>query len=168
MIGPQTDRRRISRVACAVTVAALSIGALASAATAASVKLTMPSQIKKGKDYVVQIDGSYKPGELKGKAYLISVIQFSGVPCKATAQAENRWFVQTGKLVQWYLAPLKQKHLTRVGIFETKSPFTRIDGFTAGDLGTRHVCTWLYPKFIQAGDTTAPIARADKKYRVTR
>ena len=59
-------------------------------------------------------------------------------------------------------------HPSRVGIFETKSPFTRLDGFKAGDLGTRHVCTYLYPKFIHASDTTAPIARADKKYRVTR
>jgi hypothetical protein len=46
--------------------------------------------------------------------------------------------------------------------------FKELDGFTAGDMTTRHVCAYLYPKFIHAGDTTAPIARADKRYAVTR
>lgn len=166
MFGPRTGWRGLARTATALTVAALGSGALASAATAASVKVTMPSHIKKGNSYAIQIDGSYKPRELKGHAYLISAIQFSGLRCKATAQAEDRWAQQTGALLQYYFTT--KAHPQRVGIFKTTSPFTQLDGFKAGDLGTRHVCTYLYPKFIRAGDTTAPIARADKPYRVLR
>ncbi|MFX9050384.1 hypothetical protein ABTN54_20125, partial [Acinetobacter baumannii] len=72
------------------TAVALSSGALASAAGAASLKVTMPPQVKKGKSYEIQIDGSYKPSELTGHAYLIAAIQFANHPCKASAQAENR------------------------------------------------------------------------------
>lgn len=163
----QIGRGRARRVASAVTAVALSSGALASAAGAASLKVTMPPQVKKGKSYEIQIDGSYKPSELTGHAYLIAAIQFANHPCKASAQAENR----TTDFVQWYLIPKseqKAKNPLHVGIFETKSPFTRFDNFTAGDLSTRHVCAWLYPKFIRASDATKPIARADKRYRVTR
>ncbi len=164
---PQTGPRRARRLVAAMTVATLGTGAIASAADAASVKITMPSQVKRGTDYSIQVTGSYKTGELKGRAYLISAIQFANRPCRSSAQAENRSSV----FVQWYLTPkseAKLKNPKHVGIFVGKSPFSTIQGFTAGDLGTRHVCSWLYPKFIHPSDTVSPIARADKKYRVTK
>ncbi len=161
MIGPQTGRRRISRLAGAVTVAALSTGALASAASAASLKVTVPSKIKKGTAYAIQVQGSYKPSELTGRAYLISIIQFSAKPCKATAQQEN----SSGRFLQYYFTTKAQPQ--RVGLFVPKA-FKEVNGFTAGDISTRHVCAYLYPKFIHAGDTTAPIARGDKRFAVTR
>ena len=156
----------MSRVAGVVTIAALSTGALASAASAASVKVTVPSKVKKGSDYVIQVHGSYKPSELKGRAYLISLIQFNARPCQATAQAENCWAIRA----PWPhpVLPRAEGSPQRVGIFMPKSPFNRTDGFIGGDLSTRHVCAYLYPKFIHAGDTTGPIARADKRYAVTR
>ena len=149
-----------------MTIATLSTGALASAASAASVKVTVPAKVKKGSDYSIQVQGSYKPRELKGRAYLISFIQFNARPCSSTAQAENRWAIRTHGYIQPYLAP--KAHQQRVGVFTPKSPFSRTDSFIGGDLGTRHVCAYLYPKFIHAGDTTGPIARADKRYTVTR
>ena len=164
---PHTGRRRVARLASAVTVLALGSGALASAAAAASVKVTVPSQVKTGKGYGIRVGGTFTPSELTGRAYLIAAIQFANHPCRATAQAENA----TTDFVQWYLIPkseLKLKHPKHVGVFESKSPFNRFDTFKAGEVSTRHVCAWLYPKFIGAGDTTKPIARADKKYRVTK
>jgi hypothetical protein len=162
---PHTGRRRAQRLATALTVAALGSGAIASAASAASLKLTVPSQVKKGKGYAIQVNGSYQRRELTGKAYLITAIQFSNHSCKDSAQAENR----SSDFVQWIYAPAKeQNHPVHVGVFETKSPFTKLNGFTAGDLGSRHVCSWLYPKFIHPSDTVHPIARADAKYRVTK
>ncbi len=161
---PETGRRRAQRLATAMTVAALGSGAVASAATAASLRITVPSPVKQGKDYGIQVNGSYKQSELKGKAYLITAIQFADHPCKASAQAENRAYS-----VQWIYAPAKEaNNPVHVGVFETKSPFTVLRGFKAGELGTRHVCSWLYPKFVHASDTVRPIARADKKYRVTK
>jgi hypothetical protein len=151
----------MSRMAGALTAVALSTGATSSAASAASLKVTVPSQVKKGSAYAIQVQGSYMPSELKGRAYLISIIQFSPKPCQATAQLENR----TGRRLQYYFAP--KAHPQRVGIFVPKS-FKELDDFKAGDLATRHVCAYLYPRFVRAGDTTAPIARADRRYAVTR
>ena len=48
----------MSRVAGVVTIAALSTGALASAASAASVKVTVPSKVKKGSDYGIQVQAA--------------------------------------------------------------------------------------------------------------
>ena len=165
MIGPQTGRRRVSRIAGAVAMAAVSTGAIASAASAASVKVTVPSKVTKGSDYAIQVTGSYEPNELKGRAYLIALIQFNGRPCRASAQAENRWAVSDHQTIQYYFAPTA--HPQRVGIFVPKS-FEELNSFTGGDVTTRHVCAYLYPKFVHAGDTTAPIARADRRYAVTR
>jgi hypothetical protein len=164
---PKTGRRRAQRLATAATVAVLGSGALASAASAASLKVTVPAKVKKGSDYSIGVTGTYKASELKGRAYLISAIQFANHPCKASAQAENR----SSYFVQWYLVPkseAKLKHPKHVGIFVGKSPFSNLEGFVGGTLGTRHVCSWLYPKFIHASDTTRPIAHADKAYRVTK
>ena len=166
MIGPQTGRRLMSRLAGAVTVAALSTGAVASAASAASLKVTVPSQVKNGTPYGIQVQGSYKPKELTGRAYVITLIQFNGRPCRATAQAENLWAIHSHATVDFYLRT--KAHPQRVGIFTARSPFSFQDGFRARSLGTRHVCAYLYPKFIHAGDVTAPIARADKRLKVTR
>ncbi len=154
-------------MAVALTLASLGSAAVATSAGAASLKITMPSQVKRGSDYTIRIDGSYKHSELKGRAYLISAIQFANHPCRRSAQAENL----SPYYLQWYFTPkseAKLKHPKHVGIFAPPSPFVRSDSFTAVDLGTRHVCTWLYPKFIHAGDTLKPIARADKKYRVVK
>ncbi len=164
MMCPPSGRRRASRLAGVLTAAALGSGAVASAAQAASLKITMPAQVKKGASYEIKISGSYKRSEITGRAYLIATIQFANQPCKATAQAENR----TSDFLQWYLAPPKPNPPKRVGVFKTSSPFTQLNGFIGGTLSTRHVCAWLYPKFINAGDTTKPIARADKKYRVVK
>jgi hypothetical protein len=155
----------MSRVAAVVTMTALSTGTLASAASAASVKVNVPSNVKKGSTYTIQVTGSYKPSELKGRAYLIALIQFNARPCQATAQAENRWVIRNHQTAQYYFAPTA--HPQRVGIFVPKS-FTEVDHFTGGDVTTRHVCAYLYPKFIHAGDTTGPIGQADKRYAVTR
>ena len=70
----------------------------------------------------------------------------------------------------WPSSPTSRRRLIRSesAIFVPKSPFSRTDSFIGGDVTTRHVCAYLYPKFIHAGDTTGPIARADKRYTVTR
>jgi hypothetical protein len=129
------------------------------------VKVNVPSKVKKGSTYTIQVTGSYKPSELKGRAYLIALIQFNRRPCQATAQEENRWAIKNHQTAQYYFAPTA--HQQRVGIFVPKS-FREVDRFTGGDVTTRHICAYLYPKFIHAGDTTAPIAQADKRYAVTR
>lgn len=159
--------RASRRITAALTLASVGSAALAASAGAASLKITMPSQVKRGADYTIQINGSYKHSELKGRAYLISTIQFANHPCRKTAQAENR----SPYYLQWYFTPKseqKLKHPKHVGIFAPPAPFVRSDAFTAVDLGTRHVCAWLYPKFIHAGDSLTPIARADKRYRVVK
>jgi hypothetical protein len=125
----------------------------------------VPASVVKGKGYPISVQGTFHKSETaSGKAFLISVIQFSPKPCLASAQAEAR----SRRGVQFYLAPDSNPAKGPVGVFEKKSPFTNNKAFTAGHLGVRHVCAWLYPSFIAAPDVpTAPIAKADKRYRVT-
>ena len=165
MVGAVSDRGRVARLAGALATAAVCAGAIAGGALAASLRISVtPRTIHKGDDYTVKVTGSYKQSELTGRAYLISVLQFTAKPCKATAQLENP--AVSNLPVQFYFAPKSAPQ--KVGIFLTKSPFTRIDSFSAGKTGPRRVCAYLYPKFISASDTTAPIATASAKYRVLR
>ena len=69
---------------------------------------------------------------------------------------------------KFYLAPGSDPARGGVGVSETKSPFDRSDTLRARSAGTRHVCTYLYPRFTHASDATQPIARADKRYTVTK
>lgn len=154
--------------AAGVCMGALAPAALAASANAASLKLTVPAHLKKGTSYQIKIDGSFKKRELKSRGYLISLIQYAPGSCRSTAQGENAWAIRTGSSIDFYFAPGGDPARGRVGLFETKSPFTRSDSFKAGSAGTRHVCTYLYPRFIHAGDANQPIAHADKRYKVTR
>ncbi|HUO73579.1 MAG TPA: hypothetical protein VMU39_22610 [Solirubrobacteraceae bacterium] len=152
--------RPLHRVSRGVRVLAMFVacfGTLAAAAQGAKLKVSVsPAAIPKGTNYRVKVSGTYAKSELTGRAYLIAVIQYSAAPCKATAQLENN--LQP----QFYLA----KNQQQVGVFETKSPFSRTDTFGAVVLGTRRVCAYLYPKVVGPADTTAPIATASAKYTV--
>jgi hypothetical protein len=154
----------MKRYATGVGLSLLCSGALAAGASAATLKVSVPGHLHKGDHYAIKLSGSYQKSELSGRAYLISLIQFSGKPCKATAQLENSQV--NSNLLQFYFAP--QKSPQNVGIFETHSPFTRTDGFVAGRLGSRRVCAYLYPKFIAPGSTVKPIASAGKAYSVAK
>jgi hypothetical protein len=155
---------RSRRRCCAVCLAILCSPATAASAGAAGLKVNVPAHLHKGQTYTIKVKGRYKPNEVAGKAYLISLIQFSAAPCKATAQLENQQV--SSNLLQFYFAPPRRSQ--KVGIFEKSSPFTRLDGFTAARVGPRHVCAYLYPKFIGSADITAPIATAHRAYKVTR
>ena len=153
---------RVRRVTRAVAIVAVCFGTVAAAAQAATLKVTVnPAQIHKGDDYKITVSGSYGASEVTGKAYLISMIQYSSAPCKATAQQEN-----SHAPVQFYFRT--NPHSQRVGIFVGQSPFARTDSFTAASPSTRRVCAYLYPKLIGANDATVPIATASAKYKVTK
>jgi hypothetical protein len=136
----------------------------AAAASAASLSIHVPSKVKKGKDYAIDLRGSFKKSQTTGKAFVISLIQFSSRPCRASAQAENRL---KHVALQFYFAPNSDPRRGSVGIFERKSPFRRTDAFKAGSAGVRQVCAYLYPKKIGPDSRVAPIARADARYKVT-
>jgi hypothetical protein len=154
------SRRRFGTWGLAILCSAAS----ATTAGAAGLKVSVPAHLHKGQNYAIKVRGSYRPSELTGQAYLISLIQFSAAACKATAQLENQQV--SSNLLQFYFAPPRASQ--KVGIFEKSSPFTRLDGFTAARVGRRHVCAYLYPKFIGSTDLTLPIATADRSYSVTR
>jgi hypothetical protein len=169
MFHPDSRRIRLGRCAPAAAITVLGAATAASgataaagatAATAATLHIRVPSHVAKGKSYSIELTGTFKPSEVKGKAYVISALQYSSRPCASTAQDENR------RDPQFYFAPTNAP--TKVGIFETKSPFTRIDDFTALRLGARRVCSYMYAKQIAASDKTRPIARAGVLFRVTK
>jgi hypothetical protein len=166
IVGDQLNRLigGIRAMAAAVCLSVLVPGA----AAAASLKLTVPAHVKKGARYTIQIHGSYKKRDITGRAYLISLIQFAARPCSTSAQEENVWAIRNGQNIEFYFAPHSDPARGNVGLFETKSPFDRTDTLKASAAGTRHVCTYLYPRFTHASDATQPIARADKRYVVTR
>jgi hypothetical protein len=151
------------RGACALGISILCSGALAAGASGAGLKVSVPARVKQNQRYTVKIDGSYRRSELTGKAYLISLIQYSPVACKATAQLENRQVNR--QLLQFYFAPTRSP--SKVGIFEKTSPFSRRDTFTARALGSRRVCAYLYPAFITASAKVLPIATASKLFQAT-
>src|SRR5437868_10914099 len=152
--------------AVALCLSVLAPATLASAASAASLRLTLPAKVTKGTRYTIKIHGSYKKKEITGRVYLISLIQFADIRCRGSAQDENQWAIRTGSNIEFYLAPGSDPARGDVGVFETKSPFDRTDTLRARSAGTRHVCTYLYPRFTHASDATQPIARADKRYKV--
>lgn len=164
MLSSRKHSHRWGRRSVAVGLAMFCSAASAAGAGAAGLKITVPAHPHKGAAYTIKLTGHYKRSELTGKAYLISLIQFSGAPCKASAQLENQQV--NGNLLQFYFAPPHASQ--RVGLFEKSSPFSRGDPFTATRVGPRHVCAYLYPKFIGSSDHTTPIATADRAYRVTR
>jgi hypothetical protein len=163
MMATGSHSHRFGRRSGAVGLAILCSAATAAGAGAAGLKITVPAHLKKGASYTIEVVGHYRRAELQGQAYLISLIQFSSARCQPTAQLENQ---RVGNLVQFYLAPPRAPH--KVGVVETSPRFTRLDSFTANRVGRRHVCAYLYPKLIAAGDSTAPIATADRVYKVTR
>ncbi len=152
---------RVRRTVPALAIVVACFGTAGAAAQAATLKVTVsPAQIHKGDDYKISVNGSYGASEVTAKAYLISVIQYSSAPCRATAQLEN------SRAPQFYFAP--KRHPQRVGIFVGQSPFSRTDSFKAASPSTRRVCAYLYPKQIGgANDPTAPIATASARYKVT-
>jgi hypothetical protein len=160
--------RGIRAAATLLCVSILAAAGLATAASAAAVKLTLPGHVKKGTRYTIKIHGSYKKNQITGRAYLISLIQFADIRCRGSAQDENQWAIRTGANIEFYFAPGSDPARGGVGQSETKSPFDRTDTLKASSVGTRHVCTYLYPRFTHASDPTQPIARADKRYMVTR
>ncbi len=151
------------RTARTFAIVVVSFGTLAAAAGAATLSVAVtPASIHKRDNYEITVRGSYSKSELTGKAYLISVIQYSSAPCWRTAQLEA---TNATVSLQFYLAP--NIHSQKVGIFLTKPRFSRSDGFKALILGTRRVCSYLYPNFVSGKqDTTAPIAIASAKYTV--
>ncbi len=154
------------RMAGAVTVAALSTGAVASAASAASLKVTVPSQVKNGTRYGVQVEGSYKPKELTGRAYVITLIQYNGRPCRATAQAENLWAIQSHASIDFYLRT--KAHL----IGSASSRRGRRSHSRTGSAPAVSAPAMCAPTCTPSSSTrailTAPIARADKRLKVAR
>jgi hypothetical protein len=159
-----SDSRRIGlgRRTTVVATTMLCAAVAATAASAATLHIKTPGHVLKGKSYEIELTGTFKKSEVKRRAYLVSAIQYSSKPCAATAQAE------ANRSVQFYFLPSPSSQ--KVGIFESKSPFTRIDGFTARVLGKRRVCAYLYPKILSSPmDPTLPIARAQSRtYSVTK
>lgn len=149
--------RRPSTAAIVILCAAATATAAASAAT---LHIRVPAHVPKGKAYSIELTGTFSKGDVSGQAYLISAIQYTSKPCASTAQVENK------RDPQFYFETNKAPY--RAGIFESKSPFTRIDGFTALRLGARRACSYLYSKQISPRDTTLPIARAGILFRVAK
>jgi hypothetical protein len=145
----------VVRRALTAGLAVLSIGAVATGADAATLKVSVPRVVHKRKGYTITISGRYKRSEVRGRAYLIAAIQFSAAPCQKTALLENN----LRNAPQFYFGP-------QAGISERKSPFTRRDGLIAKASGPRHVCAYLYPHFVGPTSTTTPITTADASYRV--
>jgi hypothetical protein len=149
--------RQVARRARAVGLVLLCLGTIAASADAATLKISVPRRLHKGRAYTISIDGTFKRDEVKGRAYLIAAIQFSSQPCQPTALLENNLPNQP----QFYFG-------SRVGAYETHTPFSRSDELIARAAGPRQICAYLYPQFVGPTDTTQPIATADAAYRVFR
>lgn len=134
----------------------------AAAATAATLRVSAPAKVTKGRSYTIKIHGTFTKYAAHDRRYLISLIQFSPKPCEATAQAENA----SGRPVEFYFA--SRAHPQAVGIFETTSPFNRMDFLRAVAPGSRRVCTYLYLGFVGPSSTVAPVARASAAYKVVK
>ncbi|MGI8863435.1 MAG: hypothetical protein ACR2JH_03390 [Solirubrobacteraceae bacterium] len=146
-------KRRLARCTHAAGLALLCSGATATAASAASLSVRVPSHsVRQHHAFQIKLSGSYRAAELQGKAYLVAAFQYDTTPCKATGAAE------AGR--------------TDASFFFSKvvspSPFVRRFAFTAGRPGPRRVCAYLYPRVVSPMDTTGPIARASGLFRVIR
>jgi hypothetical protein len=139
-------------LATATLLAVPATAATAATVTPASLKITVLAKVHPGQNYQIKIAGSYQPSQLQGTAYLWAFLQYGGHACKPTAQAEAALSQSA-----WSL-DVRRK--------EPRSPFTRIDNWTAGALtGARHVCAYLYPKVISKSSTVRPIATASAAFR---
>jgi hypothetical protein len=155
MFHPATRPKALGRRAAVVVLVVLCSASVAAAASAATLHISVPSKITKGKGYNIKLTGTFSKSEVPHRAFLISVIQYSPQACKATAQEEN-----SSKFAQFYFGK-------KGGIFESSSPFNRSDSFTAKALGKRRVCSYLYAQQVGPTTTTPPIAKASKPYSVT-
>jgi hypothetical protein len=133
-------------------LAILCCGVLAASASAASLKVSVPSTVHPKQKYEIKITGAYKRSELSGTAYLVAYLQYSGHACKPTAKAERALPTSV-----WSL-DFKGK--------EPRSPFTRIDNWQAGSIkGRRHVCAYMYPKVVSLASSVAPLVTASASFR---
>jgi hypothetical protein len=156
MIHPATRAKALGRRAAVVVLVVLCSASVAAAASAATLHISVPSTVTKGKGYNIKLTGTFSKSEVPHRAFLISVIQYSPQACKATAQEENT----LTKVAQFYFGK-------KGGIFERQSPFQRTDIFTAKAVGRRRVCSYLYAQQVGPRSTTPPIAKASKPYSVT-
>jgi hypothetical protein len=139
-------------LAAPALIAAPATAASAATATPPSLKITVPAKVRPGRNYTIKIAASYQPSQLQGTAYLWAFLQYSGHACKPTAQREA--------------ALPKSARSLDVRHTEPRSPFTRIDNWTAGNFtGARHVCAYMYPKVISRSSTVRPIATASAAFR---
>ena len=157
--------KALGRRAATVVLVVLCSAASAAAASAASLHVTVPSSVKKGKNYTIALNGTFNKSQVGTRgAFLVSVIQFSPKPCLGSVQAESK----NRRPIQLYFAPGNDPARGAIGIFRKTSPFSNRRGFTAGTVGRRRVCAYLYPKLIATpDDATAPIAKAQASYKVT-
>jgi hypothetical protein len=147
------DLRRLHapRRLCAVALAMACTGGLAAAASAATLHVRVtPASIHKTKSFQIVITGTYNKSELKGKAYLVSFIQYNLKACKTGAGQELHAFGQN---------PFTHQNAG-------SSPFGWDFTFTAGGAGARRVCAYLYPKQVGPTSTIAPLKRATATYQV--
>jgi hypothetical protein len=154
MRGLGNGGRRLGRGAGAFVVAIGCSGALATAASAATMSVDVtPGTIHKRQNFHIKIQGSYSKSEITARqAYLLAFVQYTTRPCKSDAT--------------------KEKDVAG-------SPFTNMNAgkpprfgwdfrFKAGNrLGSRRVCAYLYPKKVNPGDNVAVLKRASAAYRVT-
>jgi hypothetical protein len=166
MIDRGIRSQTLARWAAGIAAVAVCWGAGAAAASAATLRITVPAKVKKNAGYAIAIRGTFAKSEVQnGRAFLVSVIQFSPKPCLGSVQAESN----AKRPLQFYLAPKGDPTLGNIGVFKSSSPFTNVKGFTAKSVGRRRICSYLYPKLIaKPSDTTPPIAKAQASYKVTR
>jgi hypothetical protein len=153
MIAAASNQRRLARLARGAGLALLCSGATATAASAASLTVRVPSHsVRRHHTFEIKVSGSYRAAELTGRAYLVAAFQYDTKPCKATGAAEAG--------------------LSDASFFFSKtvspSPFVRRFGFSAGKPGPRRICAYLYPKVVAPKDTAVPIATASGLFRVVK
>lgn len=135
----------------AAVVALVSASAPASAASAATLSLTVPAHnVARHQVFSISASGTFKRSELEGKAFLAVGFQYDTRTCLPTVQAEfNR------KDIYFFF------HKTIAA-----SPFTRTWSWSAGSRGPRRICAYLYRKPVTPADRIAPLARASGFFRV--
>src|SRR5581483_4217714 len=130
----------------------LCLGGSAAAAQAASLHVSVkPNPTHAGGHYTVTITGSFKRSQISGQPFVLAVVQYSSMPCAATAKGE---FSRTGGTFFVHGSP-------------PRSPFKVTQGFTVGSPGVRRICAYLYGRVISPSDNATPLARASAKEVVT-
>jgi hypothetical protein len=156
--------RRGVRVIGTVAAAICCSAAAASAASAATLSVTVtPAQIHTGKQFKIDISGSFSSTEVRGKGYLLAFDQFNDTsPCKSQASQEaKKQSVQAPDPRTHKLKPVPFAHLS------VTSPIGWRFSFTAGSAGPRRVCAYLFAKKNPAG-TGSALKRATATFRVKR